>query len=91
MRFLLIILLFSSCTPTQVPPQSLDSTLFEQDRTNKELELELLNEIKIAEQNQDHEAYEFFLREYIQVPRLDLNDSYKKDPRYFEGGINIKY
>ena len=91
MKHILIALLLCSCSSQTKEQEILRSDLFEQDRANKELELEYLHEIKIAEENNDSEAFEFFLRQYLEVPRLDLNESYKKDPRYFIGGMKLEY
>ena len=65
--------------------------LLAKDKANKQLELQYLEEIRIAEANQDSEAFKFYLTEYTKVERLDLPDWIKKEPNYFKGGLNIKY
>lgn len=65
--------------------------LLAKDKENKQLELQYLEEIKIAEANQDSEAFKFYLTEYVKVKRLDLPDWIKQEPNYFQGGLNIKY
>lgn len=65
--------------------------LLAQDRINKELELEYLEQIRIAQENNDTEAFEFFFQEYVDVERLEVPEELKKDPRYFKGGLKVKY
>ena len=62
-----------------------------EDRKNKELELVYLNEIRIAQENNDTDAHEFYLHEYLAVPRLDIPEELKKHPDYFVGGDKVKY
>lgn len=62
-----------------------------EDKANKELELMYLEEIGRAQENNDSDALDFFFQEYMDVPRLDVPDHLKSDPRYFEGGYRIKY
>ena len=50
-----------------------------------------LEEIRKAQLNDDEIAFQFFLREYARVKRLDLPEWIKKEPNYIEGGVNIKY
>ena len=66
-------------------------TLYNQDKENKLLELEYLEEIRIAQENNDTEALHFYLQEYFNVPRLEFDEKQKKDKRYFIGGQKIKY
>lgn len=68
----------------------IDRTLAE-DRKNKEQELRYLEEIRIAQSNNDNEAFKFFLDEYIKVPRMDIPEWMKEEPNYFEGGDQVKY
>lgn len=82
-----LVLLISSCKPIEVA----DKELLRQDRENKELELVYLEEIRIAQENQDEDALEFYLEEYFNVPRLDIPEEWKSDPLYFEGGDKVKY
>ena len=65
--------------------------LLAQDKKNKLLELEYLEQIRIAHENNDTEAFEFFLEEYIDVERLNIPEELKKDPNYFQGGQKVKY
>ena len=50
-----------------------------------------LEEIRKAQIHDDAIAFQFFLREYAKVKRLDLPEWIKKEPNYIEGGVNIKY
>ena len=50
-----------------------------------------LEEIRKAQLNDDEIAFQFFIREYAKVKRLDLPEWIKKEPNYIEGGVNIKY
>ena len=84
---LALALLIASCKPTRVA----DKELLRQDRENKELELVYLQEIREAQKNNDRDAYEFYFREYINVPRLKIPEWMKEDPDYFEGGESVKY
>lgn len=55
-----------------------------QDLMNKQTELNILRELKIAQANQDEEAFKFFVSEYVRVPRLKLTAEQKKHPKYKE-------
>jgi hypothetical protein len=50
-----------------------------------------LEEIRKAQIHDDEIAFQFFLREYAKVKRLDLPEWIKKEPNYVKGGVNIKY
>lgn len=65
--------------------------LLAQDKKNKMLELEYLEQIRLAQENNDTEAFEFFFQEYVDVERLDIPEELKKDPNYFQGGLKVKY
>ena len=65
--------------------------LLAEDKKNKILELEYLEQIRLAQENNDTEAFEFFFQEYVDVERLDIPEELKKDPNYFQGGIKVKY
>ena len=67
------------------------NNLLNQDAQNKALEKEYLEEIRIAEENNDQEAFRFYLSEYVKVERLKLPEWIKKEPNYVKGGLNIKY
>ena len=95
MRFLTLILslTFISCsnqivstdtTVTRSPEYQEEITqLLEQDREYKLLEEEYLREIAIAQDNNDEEAYKFFFNEYIQVPRIPLEDWMENEPEFY--------
>lgn len=55
-----------------------------QDLQNKQRELVILREIKLAQDNNDTDAYKFFMQEYFDVPRLELTDVQKQHPQYRE-------
>ena len=65
--------------------------LLAQDKQNKLLELEYLEQIRIAQENNDTEAFEFFFQEYAEVERLKLPQWIKEEPNYFKGGNKVKY
>lgn len=89
MKFILLalLILIASCKSARVA----DKELLLQDRKNKELELVYLREIREAQQNNDSDAFEFYFKEYFDVPRLDIPEWMKEDPEYYEGGESIKY
>ena len=103
MRYLLIFLFLTGCNqspnfetkPTEILKsegvQKEIDELLAQDKKNKLLELEYLEQIRIAQENNDTEAFEFFLQEYIDVDRLEIAEELKKEPNYFQGGQKIKY
>ena len=61
------------------------------DKSNKLIELEHLEQIRIAQENNDREAFEFFFQEYAEVERLKLTQWIKEEPNYFQGGLKVKY
>ena len=65
--------------------------LLAKDKANKLLELEYLEQIRIAQENNDIEAFEFFFQEYTNVKRLNIPEELKKEPNYFQGGLKVKY
>ena len=65
--------------------------LLAKDAENKKLEREYLEEIRIAQVNNDEEAFRYYLDEYIKVERLDLPDWIKQEPNYVKGGLKVKY
>tara|TARA_B100000405_G_scaffold288376_1_gene237029 strand:- start:2843 stop:3133 length:291 start_codon:yes stop_codon:yes gene_type:complete len=96
MRYLIILLLTGCVQPTIIETESEDisketNDLLAQDKKNKLLELEYLEQIRLAQENNDTEAFEFFLQEYIDVDRLEIPEELKKDPNYFQGGQKVKY
>lgn len=68
-----------------------DRELLLNDKSNKELELIYLEEIKSAQENEDIDAFNFYFKAYMDVPRLDVPQRLKSRPEYFEGGIRINY
>ena len=52
------------------------------DAENKEWERIYLSEIAIAQENDDQDAYKFFIVEYINIPRLILPRWLKEQPGY---------
>jgi hypothetical protein len=96
MRYLIILLLTGCVQPTIIETESEDisketNDLLAQDKKNKLLELEYLEQIRLAQENNDTEAFKFFLQEYIDVDRLEIPEELKKDPNYFQGGQKVKY
>ncbi len=65
--------------------------LLAKDKANKLIELEHLEQIRIAQENNDTEAFEFFFQEYAEVERLKLPKWIKEEPNYFQGGLKVKY
>mgnify|MGYP001221752640 CR=1 FL=1 len=65
--------------------------LLAKDANNKKLEKEYLEQIRIAQENNDTQAFEFFFQEYIGVERLHIPEELKKEPNYVEGGLSVKY
>ena len=55
-----------------------------QDAENKKYERDILREIAIAQENDDRDAYKFFIVEYIRAPRLKLPDWMKQEPGYVQ-------
>ena len=62
-----------------------------QDAKNKQREREILEEIRIAQENNDEDAFRFFFEEYINIERLAVPEWMKKEPNYVEGGVKVKY
>ena len=92
-RWILLLLLFTSCIPQKPKPHwSPEFTeIIRQDAENKKAEIMILQEIEIAQQNEDYEAFMFYFEEYIKIQRLNINESWKSHPEYIEGGIDVKY
>ena len=63
--------------------QEIDAILAE-DAENKRWEEIYLKEIAIAQENDDVDAYKFFIVEYIRVPRIPIPDWMKEEPGYVE-------
>lgn len=99
---LIIFLLLTGCNQsTTINPETeqprteqiqkeIDSLLAE-DKANKMLELEYLEQIRIAQENNDTQAFEFFFQEYVEIERLEIPEELKKEPNYFLGGNKVKY
>ena len=95
-KIFLVLCLTGCVRPTIIETESEDisketNDLLAQDKKNKLLELEYLEQIRLAQENNDTEAFEFFLQEYVDVDRLDIPEELKKDPNYFQGGLKVKY
>jgi len=100
---LLIILFLTSCyhSPNLTPEltefsrsagmQKEINRLLERDADNKKLEKIYLEEIRLAEENNDQDAFKFYLSEYVKVERLKIPEWMKKEHNYVEGGVNVKY
>lgn len=58
--------------------------IIQQDLENKQRELNLLREIRVAQQNEDKEAYQFFMEDFYAIPRLVLTEDQKKHPKFKE-------
>jgi len=104
MKYLtLTILLFAGCNHSSnlkpedtkvsrsVEMQNEINYLLSLDEAYKMEEKIYLEEIRRAQLNDDEIAFQFFIREYAKVKRLDLPEWIKKEPNYIEGGVNIKY
>jgi hypothetical protein len=101
--FTLTILLFAGCdhfsnlqpedtkVSRSVDMQEEINYLLSLDEAYKMEEKMYLEEIRKAQLNDDEIAFQFFIREYAKVKRLDLPEWIKKEPNYVEGGVNIKY
>jgi hypothetical protein len=101
--FTLTILLFAGCNHSSnlqpedtkvsrsVDMQEEINYLLSLDEAYKMEEKMYLEEIRKAQLNDDEIAFQFFIREYAKVKRLDLPEWIKKEPNYVEGGVNIKY
>ncbi|MEC9206998.1 MAG: hypothetical protein VYE62_03445 [Pseudomonadota bacterium] len=90
-RVLILLFLLFACGETSRPERPEIKTILAEDRENKELELFYLSEIRVAEENNDSEAFRFYLEEYMKVPRLDIPEWMKEEPEYFLGGDRVKY
>ena len=97
MRYLaaIYILIICGCIHNKVKPVIEDTKLIRstayqkqidaviaEDTKNKEWERTYLKEIAIAQENNDPEAYKFFIVEYIKLPRLVLPEWMKDEPGY---------
>ena len=58
-------------------------TLLEIDKKNKLLEEQYLREIAIAQNNNDHDAYKFYIVEYVKIPRIPIPDWAKEEPGFY--------
>ena len=86
----LIIVLFIGCAsqPVTTKIETVDYSVYDdivtQDLQNKQRELVILREIKLAQDNNDTDAYSFFMQEYFDIPRLELTEAQKQHPKYKE-------
>ena len=60
------------------------------DAENKKWEKIFLKEIAAAQKHDDYGAYQFFLEEYLNVPRLRLPEWMKDEPGYVPG-VTMEY
>lgn len=58
-------------------------TLLAADKVNKLLEEEYLREITIAQDNDDRDAYKFYIVEYVRVPRIPIPEWVKQEPGFY--------
>ena len=63
---------------------SVHDEIIKQDLHNKQQELIILRELHVAQMNDDDEAREYFMQEYMKIPRLKLTDTQKQHPEYKE-------
>lgn len=103
MKLLLIpaILLLANCTNHLKPKdtglsrsaeyQQEINEFLAKDAENKKLEREILEEIRIAQENNDEDAFKFFFQEYINVERLAVPEWMKEEPNYVKGGVKVEY
>ena len=76
----LLVLLFTCCSADT--NHKVHDHIITQDLRNKQPELDILRELKIAQHNNDEEAFKFYVSEYVRVPRLYLTDEHKQHPKY---------
>ena len=71
-----------SCSnePQQPVNYSVHDDIIQQDLYNKQRELNILREIRIAQNNQDEDAFKFFMQEFMEIPRLSLTHEQKQHP-----------
>lgn len=54
------------------------------DKQYKLSEENCLREIAIAQDNNDEEAYRFFFAEYMDIPRMPIEDWMREEPGFYE-------
>jgi hypothetical protein len=93
MKWALLLLFFVGCNNSEYQDfhDEQVAKILAEDRDNKELELIYLEEIMTAQENNDTEAFDFYMKEYMNVPRIKIPEYLKKDKRYFIGGRSLKY
>lgn len=75
-------ILETKLTRTAEYQQEIDN-LLSADKANKLLEEEYLREITIAQDNNDRDAYKFYIVEYIRVPRIPIPEWVKQEPGFY--------
>ena len=82
MKYIILTLasLLISCEETH----SKHDDIIKQDLLNKQIELNILRELYVAQQHHDEEAFKFYVSEYVRVPRLKLTTEQKEHPMYRE-------
>lgn len=81
--FLVVLFLLFSCK-SEISVVNQDDEILLQDLSNKQYELNILRELYIAQQNNDEDAFVFYVSEYIRVPRLKLSAAQKNHKLYKE-------
>lgn len=76
----LFCILIISCSTE--PKHNIHDDIIQQDLKNKQQELNILRELRLAQSNDDEEAFKFFVTEYVRVPRLVLTHEQKQHPDY---------
>ena len=71
-----------STEPLQTVNHSAYDDIIEQDLQNKQRELNILREIRIAQHNQDEDAFKFYMQEFMIIPRLSLTHEQKQHPEH---------
>ena len=77
-------ILVASCNnePQQLVNHAMHDDIINQDLHNKQRELEILREIRVAQANRDEDAFKFFMQEFMDIPRLTLTHEQKQHPEY---------
>jgi hypothetical protein len=78
----------TKCTRSPEYQEEID-VLLALDADNKRWEVTYLREIAAAQQNDDYEAYRFFLSEFIKIPRLKLPEWMKSESGYIPSIISV--
>jgi len=95
--FILVVSIMITSCVHNIKPTTTDSVNIRSDEYQQEIDLLLsidadnkkweeiyLREIAIAQDNDDRDAYKFFIVEYIKIPRIPLPEWMKSEPGYVE-------